>query len=85
VLVELHLLEGQHRRGLIPDRSVRDSIFTHYGTTRAAFERTLDHYAAHPEAFAALYSSVVDTLRAVEKDLQQRRRSLSPANQDNSP
>jgi len=83
VLVELHLLEGQHRRGLVPDGRARDSIFAHYGTDRATFERTLDYYSAHPKSFATLYTGVVDTLRAIEKELEHRsapsRRSWSDA------
>lgn len=72
VLVELHLLEGQYRRGVISHTRTRDSVFARYGVERATFETTLDYYAAHPKAFADLYTSVVDTLRAIEKDLERR-------------
>jgi len=69
VLVELHLLDAQRRQGIVLPEAVDDTVFARYGVTREDFEQTLTHYSTHPSAFATLYNSVLDTLRAIEQDL----------------
>jgi hypothetical protein len=70
VLVELHLANARSNHvGTIPP-GLKDSVFARYGIERSEFESTLRHYSRHPDAFDALYNTVIDTLNAIESDLR---------------
>jgi hypothetical protein len=43
----------------IPVRSYYDDLFREQGVDREAFERTVDHYAAHPMEMKAVYEDVL--------------------------
>lgn len=74
VLVDFHLLSARKRRPEPLPAGLNDSLLAHHGVKRSDFEATLQYYTRRPDAFASLYDSVIDTLKA----LKSRRRS-SPA------
>jgi len=66
VLAELHLAKA---RTMVEDSvpaHLRDSVFARYGVDSTAFYATLDYYSRRPEAFEAVYASVIDTLQSVQ-------------------
>lgn len=44
---------------VIPVRSYYDDLFRDQGVEREVFERTMDHYAAHPMEMKAVYDDVL--------------------------
>jgi hypothetical protein len=83
VLVELHLVNARRSHaGTIPP-GLKDSVFARYGIERSEFESTLRHYSRNPDAFDALYNTVLDTLNAIESDLRENRYNTRPNNDRN--
>lgn len=56
----------------VPVRSYYDDLFQEKGVTREAFERTFDHYAAHPTEMQAIYEDVVAVLGRWKDEAAQR-------------
>lgn len=70
VLVELHLANAREsHKGTLPP-GLRDSVFARYGIQRSDFEAALHHYSRNPDAFDALYNTVLDTLNAIQTELR---------------
>lgn len=74
ILVELHILSARHRRGMEPPPGMRDSVLTHHGVDSTDFHQTLQYYKRHPAELETLYNGVIDTLRAIEQDVQKQDR-----------
>lgn len=72
VLVEFHLLTGRSEIGESAPSGIRDSILARYNVPKSDFKATIDYYSRHPKQFSTLYDSVVDTLRAIEDDLERK-------------
>ncbi len=64
VLIELHLANA--RLELQYDRrpAVRDSILFKYGLDAQRFQDVMAYYADHPEAYSALYTTMLDRISA---------------------
>lgn len=65
VLVDLHMttVRGSQFTRLPPSAS--DSVLAFHGVQREAFDATLRYYSQNPEAFGALYDTVIDTLNSL--------------------
>ncbi len=65
VLVELHLAKARAEiLQQTPSKALRDSILARYALNAQRLDATLDYYAHHPDAYAALYETVMNRLRA---------------------
>jgi hypothetical protein len=67
LLTELHLAAARRDLDAPYPPDLRDSVLARYGVRKAAFDTTLQYYSRRPEAFKALYQSVIDTLRALQR------------------
>ncbi len=73
VLVEIHLVNArQDHVGAAPP-GLKDSVFARHGVERSDFEATLRHYSRNPQAFNALYNTVLDTLNSIQSELRRSR------------
>ena len=66
VLVELNLAKARAEASGLPEPppALRDSIFAHYGLSASDFQTAMDAYARHPNAYAELYTAVLDRIEA---------------------
>lgn len=62
VLIELHLVNARLDLQYDLPPAVRDSILFKYGLDAQRFEDLIAYYADHPEAYAALYTTMLDRL-----------------------
>jgi hypothetical protein len=62
VLIELHLTDARADLHYDLAPALRDSIFFKYGLDEQRFLEILDYYADHPEAYAAVYTTVLDRI-----------------------
>lgn len=67
LLTELHLAAARRDLDAPYPPGLRDSVLAQYGVRKAAFDTTLQYYSRRPEAFKALYQSVIDTLQALQR------------------
>jgi hypothetical protein len=64
VLVDLHLAQERANLDVDTPPALRDSVLAHYGIAPAQYRAVIAYYSERPEAYAALYRSVIDTLQA---------------------
>ena len=64
VLIELHLTNARLELRYDLPPSIRDSILFRHGLDVQRFEDIMAYYADHPEAYAALYSTMLDRISA---------------------
>ncbi len=69
VLVDLHLRKARaqitdRQPELPPADTSRAAVLQHYGLTNERFQKAMDYYTHHPEAFSALYDDVLNRLDA---------------------
>jgi hypothetical protein len=72
MLTEIHLAKA---RTIIEDSvpvDLRDSVFARHGVDSTAFYTTLDYYSRRPEAFKAVYGTVIDTLQSMQYPRNER-------------
>ncbi len=62
VLIELHLADARLDLQYDALPAVRDSILLKHGLDEPRFRAILDYYADHPEAYSALYTTVLDRI-----------------------
>ncbi len=79
VLLEATLLEARMNRELITEQRASvpmdhyyAELFTEKKMTQEEFERSFDHYAAHPDQMAAIYDDVLTELRRRKDEALQR-------------
>lgn len=64
ILIELHLAHARAPLSLSPVPALRDSILSTYALDEQQYQAIMDYYAEHPEAYAAIYSTVLDRISA---------------------
>jgi len=78
VLIEMHLANTRADFDTLSNAQFSNAVLAHHGVSRGDLHRTLRYYSRRPEAFEALYSTVLDSLRA----LQRRERRREPTSSD---
>jgi len=64
VLIELHLVNARLELQYDRQPAVRDSILFKYGLDAQRFQDVMAYYADHPEAYSALYTTMLDRISA---------------------
>lgn len=77
LLVDLHIAEARLNTPGLDTRLPRDSILARHGVPAAQFDSAHAYYARHPNAYHAIYESVVDSLRTVRSRADSLRRLAS--------
>lgn len=72
LLTDLHLTTVRGDRFTRKPPALTDSVFAFHGVRREAFDATLRYYSRRPDAFAALYTAVIDTLNAIRSQPRQQ-------------
>ena len=62
VLIGVHLADARAAHTGEPRDSLRAAALAEFATDTVAFERALDYYAHHPEAYQPLYERALDRL-----------------------
>lgn len=62
VFIELHLADARRTLNYAALPAERDSILARHGLDSARFQDILDIYAAQPEAYSALYATILDRM-----------------------
>ena len=64
VLIELHLVSARLELQYDHQPAARDSILFIYGLDAQRFEDIMAYYADHPEAYSAIYTTMLDRISA---------------------
>ena len=64
VLIELHLVTARLELQYDHQPAVRDSILFKYGLDAQRFQDIMAYYADHPEAYSAIYTTMLDRISA---------------------
>ncbi len=64
VLIELHLVSARLELQYDHQPAVRDSILFIYGLDAQRFQDIMAYYADHPEAYSAIYTTMLDRISA---------------------
>ncbi len=64
VLIELHLVNARLELRYDRQPAVRDSILFKYGLDAQRFQDVMAYYADHPEAYSAIYTTMLDRISA---------------------
>ncbi len=64
VLIELHLVNARLELQYDRQPAVRDSILFKYGLDAQRFQDVMAYYADHPEAYSAIYTTMLDRISA---------------------
>ena len=64
VLIELHLTNARLELQYDLPPAIRDSILFKYGLDAQRFAAIMAYYADHPEAYSALYTTMLDRISA---------------------
>ena len=64
VLIELHLVSARLQLQYDHQPAVRDSILFIYGLDAQRFQDIMAYYAEHPEAYSAIYTTMLDRISA---------------------
>jgi hypothetical protein len=62
VLIGVHLADARAEQTGAPRDSLRAAALAEFGTDTTAFNRALDYFAHHPEAYQPLYERALDRL-----------------------
>ena len=62
VLIDVHLAEARAAQTGEPRDSLRAAALAAYDLDTLAFNRALDYYARHPDAYTPLYNQALDRL-----------------------
>ncbi len=62
VFIELHLAAARQSLDYAALPAERDSILARHGLDSTRFQNILDTYATQPEAYSALYATVLDRM-----------------------
>jgi len=64
ILIELHLAHARAPLNLDPVPALRDSILSKYHLDEQRYREIMDYYAEHPDAYGAIYTTVLDRISA---------------------